>query len=144
MSLLYQLPEDGMWVRFVSTYTFQMEGIQQRGEQTMRTASVGEVLEGGDPRRWIEFKIEENQNGVDLLWIRKLLIPIQYLNHDQNPTLHVVRGWTMQENGVVEPAVPVHGRWPAFLSGPLNDENRLPKQIVDSGLGLLECEGIYG
>lgn len=110
----------------------------------MTMASVGKAFEGSEECRWIEFKIVETENGAERFWIRKLLIPTRYLKRDENPTLHVVRGWTKQENEGVRPAVPVHGRWPAFLAGPLQDEKRLPRQRVESGLGALICEGVAG
>jgi len=50
----------------------------------------------------------------------------------------------MQENEAVERAVPVHGRWPAFLAGPLQDKKKLAKQLVDSKLGPLMSEGVTG
>ena len=142
--LLYQLPKDGSWVRFNIQYTFKSEGVEQSGQQILTMASVGKTIEGVEPCRWIEFKIQANENGTERLWIRKLLIPERYLKKGENPTLHVVRGWTMQEDGKVERAVPVHGRWPAFLAGPLQDETKLAKQLVESKLGQLMCEGAAG
>jgi hypothetical protein len=44
----------------------------------------------------------------------------------------------------VERAVPVHGRWPAYLAGPLQDERKLDKQLVESKLGILNCDGVAG
>jgi hypothetical protein len=44
----------------------------------------------------------------------------------------------------VERAVPVHGRWPAYLSGPLQDRKKVDQQLVESELGALECEGATG
>ena len=144
MSLLYQLPEDGSWVRFDIQYTFKSEGLEQSGQQTMTMASVGKAFEGSDECRWIGFKIQAIENGTERTWIRKLLIPVRYLKQGENPTLHVVRGWTQQEDGKVERAVPVHGRWPAFLAGPLQDKKKLAKQLVDSKLGPLMSEGVTG
>jgi hypothetical protein len=40
--------------------------------------------------------------------------------------------------------VPVPGRWPAYLAGPVQDERRLEKQLAESKLGALECEGVTG
>ena len=142
--LLYQLPQDGFWVTFDIQYTFRAEGVEQSGQQTMTMASVGKVVEGSEECRWIEFKIVATENGAERLWIRKLLIPVRFLKRGENPTIHVVRGWTQQENQGVEPAVAVHGRWPAFLAGPLQEVKRLPKQIVESGAGRLTCEGEAG
>ena len=142
--LLYQLPEDGSWVRFDVQYTYKSQGVEQSGRQTLTMASVGKAFEGADACRWIEFKIQANENGTERFWIRKLLIPERYLTKGENPTLHVIRGWTQQEDGKVERAVPVHGRWPAFLCGPLQDETKLAKQLVASKLGPLMCEGVTG
>jgi hypothetical protein len=142
--LFYQLPEDGSWVRFDVQYTFKTEGVEQSGQQTMTMASVGKAAEGSEACRWIEFKIEAVENGAERLWIRKLLVPEKYLKKGENPTLHVVRGWTKQESGDVERAVPVHGRWPAFLAGPLQDAKKLSRQSVESKLGPLMCEGETG
>ena len=142
--LLYQLPEDRSWVRFDVQYIFKSEGVEQSGQQTLTMFSVGKTVEGSEQGRWIEFKIQANENGTERLWIRKLLIPERYLKKGENPTLHVIRGWTQQEDGKVERAVPVHGRWPAFLAGPLQDETKLAKQLVESRLGPLMCEGVAG
>jgi hypothetical protein len=76
--------------------------------------------------------------------IRKLLIPEKYLNKGENGTEHVVRGWAKYDDEPVDRAVPVHGRWPAYLAGPLRDERKLEKQLVESKLGALECEGVTG
>lgn len=142
--LLYQLPEDGSWVQFNVEYTFRSEGAEQSGQQLLRMASVGKAFEASEECRWIEFEIRAKENGTERVWIRKLLIPVRYLKQGENPTLHVVRGWARQDQAPVEPAVPVHGRWPAFLAGPLHDEERLERQVVDTKLGLLECEGVRG
>jgi hypothetical protein len=122
----------------------QERGLEQSGQQTLTMFSVGKTVEGSEQGRWIEFKIQANENGTERLWIRKLLIPERYLKKGENPTLHVIRGWTQQEDGKVERAVPVHGRWPAFLAGPLQDETKLAKQLVESRLGPLMCEGVAG
>jgi len=140
--LLYQLPADGSWVQFDVEYTFKMAGQEQSGRQTMTMASVGTVNEGSEESRWIEFKMLES--GSDRFWTRKLLIPVRYLKRGENPTEHVIRGWTLQENRAVEPAVAVHGRWPAYLAGRLQDEKTLPKQLVETKLGALMSDGVTG
>jgi hypothetical protein len=108
-------------------------------------ASVGELVEGGEPCRWIELRIDATEGGVKKFWIRKLLIPVRYLQVGQDPTRHVIRGWTLQEDRGVEPAEPVHGRWPAFLAGPLADERRLPDTTLTVPvLGRVEAPGVTG
>ena len=142
--LFYQLPPDGTWARFRVSYTFKAGEQQQSGEQTLWMASVGEVTEQGEPCRWIEFRQDAVENGVKRFWIRKLLIPVRYLKQGENPTAHVLRGWTQQETGDVEPAVAVHGRWPALLAGPLQDQKQLPPATVRTSLGTLTAEGFSG
>jgi hypothetical protein len=144
--LLYQLPEDGSWVRFEAQYTFKLDGMEKSGQGTGRLtmASVGKAVEGSEPCRWIEFQVQLKDIGPEQILIRKLLIPEKYLKKGVNPTAHVVRGWAKFNNEPVERAVPVHGRWPAYLAGPLQDEKQLGQQLVESKLGALQCDGVTG
>src|SRR5262249_45897375 len=93
---------------------------------------------------WIEFKLHLKDSGMEHTLIRKLLIPEKYLKRGENATEHVVRGWAKYDHEAVARAVPVHGRWPAYLAGPLQDERKLGKQLVESKLGALMCEGVTG
>ena len=144
--LLYQLPEDRSWVRFDGQYTFKLDGMEKAvsGTGTMTMASVGKVRAGAEACRWIEFKVRLKDSGTEHTLIRKLLIPEKYLKKGENATEHVVRGWAKFNDEDVQRAVPVHGRWPAFLAGPLQDEKKLDQQLVESKLGALKCEGITG
>jgi hypothetical protein len=146
--LLYQLPEDRSWVRFAVQYTFKFDGtgqaVEGTGTGTMTMASVGKALEGPEACCWIEFKVHLKDSGTEHTLIRKLLIPEKYLKRGENPTAHVVRGWAKYDNEAVERAVPVHGRWPAYLVGPLQDERKLDKRLVDSKLGALMCDAVTG
>jgi len=144
--LLYQLPEDRSWVRFDGQYTFKLDGMEKAvsGTGTMTMASVGKARAGAEACRWIEFKVRLKDSGTEHTLIRKLLIPEKYLKKGEKPTAHVVRGWAKYDDEAVERAVPVHGRWPAYLAGPLRDERKLEKQLVESKLGALECEGVTG
>ena len=142
--LFYQLPDDGAWARFDVRYTFRMSGQEQPGQQALTMSSVGAAREQSEECRWIEFRLEAREGDADRLWIRKLLIPTRYLKAGENPTLHVIRGWTRQDDGPIEPAVPVHGRWPAFLAGPLQDMKTLPPASVDTSLGRQMSEGVSG
>jgi len=144
--LFYQLPEDGSWVLFEAKYTFKADGMDKPGEGTgtLNMASVGKVVEDSEPCRWIEFQMKLKDVGPEQILIRKLLIPEKYLKKGENPTEHVVRGWAKFNDEPVERAVPVHGRWPAYLSGPLQDEKKRDKELVESKLGALKCEGVTG
>src|SRR5262249_35823821 len=127
-------------------YTFQLDGMEQAapGTGTMTMASVGKAREGAEACRWIEFTVKLKDSGAEHTLIRKLLIPEKYLKKGENPTEHVVRGWAKYDNEEVERAVPVHGRWPAYLAGPLQDERKLDRRLVESKLGALRCEGVTG
>jgi hypothetical protein len=142
--LLYQLPEDGSWVRFDSEYTFKVGEAAGRGTGTMTMASVGKTVEGKDACRWIEFDVRLKDSGNEHTLIRKLLIPEKHLKRGENGTEHVVRGWAKFDDEKVDRAVPLHGRWPAYLAGPLKDERKLANERVESKLGALECEGVTG
>ena len=142
--LFYQLPPDGAWARFEAPWTYKAGDQTLTGSQTLWMASVGEVTEKGERCRWIEFRLDAVEAGVKKFWIRKLLIPVRYLRRGENPTAHVIRGWTLQEDRGVEPAVAVHGRWPAFLAGPLEDPHVLPSATVKTSLGELSAEGETG
>jgi hypothetical protein len=144
--LLYRLPEDGSWVRFAFQYTFKLDGLEKagQGKGTMTMASVGKAVEGPEPCRWIEFRVRLKDIGPEQILIRKLLIPEKYLKKGENPTEHVVRGWAKFKNEAVGRAVPVHGRWPAYLAGPLQGEKKLDQQLVESKLGALRCAGVTG
>src|SRR5262249_16424259 len=135
--LFYQLPEDGSWVRFEFQYTYELAGMEKPGQGTgtLTMASVGKAVDGLDPCRGIEFKVQLQDIGEKQMVIRKLLIPEKYLKKGENPTEHVVRGWAKFNDEAVERAVPVHGRWPAYLAGPLQDEKKLDQQLVESKLG---------
>src|SRR5262245_2835245 len=144
--LLYQLPEDGAWVRLDAQYTFKADGMEKPGQGTgtITMASVGKAVEGSEPCRWIEFKVQLKDIGPEQILIRKLLNPEKFLKKGENATAHVVRGWAKFNDEAVERAVPVHGRWPAYLAGPLQDEKKLDEQLVESKLGALKCEGVTG
>ena len=142
--LFYQLPPDGSWARFEAPWTYKAGDQTLTGTQTLWMASVGEITENGERCRWIEFRLDAVEAGVKKFWIRKLLIPVRYLRRGENPTAHVIRGWTLQEDRGVEPAVAVHGRWPAFLAGPLEDRHVLPSATVKTSLGELSAEGETG
>jgi hypothetical protein len=144
--LFYQLPEDGSWVCFDAQYTFKIDGMEEPGQGTvtLTMASVGKTFEGPEPCRWIEFKVQLKEIGPEQVLIRKLLIPEKYLKKGENPTEHVVRGWAKFNDEDVASAVPVHGRWPAYLAGALQDEKKLDQQLVENKLGALTCEGETG
>src|SRR5262249_147510 len=90
--LFYDLPEDHTWVRFEMQLTID----QQTNPATLTMASVGQVSEGGEQCRWIEFKLQMTQGGMEHTIIAKALIPESYLKKGESPMDHLVRGWLKQ------------------------------------------------
>jgi hypothetical protein len=84
--LLFQLPEDGSWVRFKMKYeqdkTQRGKGVK-RAEGAIKISSVGVLTTGGEACRWIEIETTQrrledppkNERGR----VFKLLIPEKFL-----------------------------------------------------------------
>jgi hypothetical protein len=98
--LIYQLPEDGAWVRFeVSGKGVASDGtvkVTAKGTQTLR--SVGRVVVNDEQCRWIELESETvfervGRKTVKLNEIIKLLIPEKYLTKGKNPRDHVLKAY---------------------------------------------------
>jgi hypothetical protein len=157
--LLYSLPKDGAWAKFdfEAAVTTKMEGAEKqvRMKGTMRMASVGQVVEDGQPCRWIEvafeMKIEDgNLPGPKegMKEIAKVLVPEKYLVKGQSPLEHAVRAWQLRGKGkpreLKDPQNVDNGPIPLLLSGPLKDAKALEKVEVESKLGKLACEGQSG
>ena len=140
--LLYKLSEDGSWVRFKMEYTLQVGGMDQSSEGAVTMSSVGAVKENDQPLRWIEFKLEP-ENDKEVV---KLLVPEKHLKGGEDPLTHVARAWIKRANSEAEPlADPAgHDALKVLLAGPLKDLKKLDKQTVESKLGKLECEGLTG
>ena len=135
--LLYQLPEDGAWAQFEVRIT-NRAGSTRTAQITMR--SVGRVQEN-EACRWIELKlpIEESTQVV------KLLVPEKYLKEGQAPLDHVVRGWRKLGDEVPVTLTNPHTFWLlVLLPGPLDNVKKLDREVVESKLGRLECEGLTG
>jgi hypothetical protein len=145
--LFYQLPEDRSWVRYEVELTQERGGMQQSSRATLTMASVGQTTEGADRCRWIEVKLQiMNPEGGEHTVIAKALIPEKYLKKGENSLDQMVRGWLKQkgDQDPVKLEVSNFGPLRAFLAGPLQDEKKLDKEVVDSALGKLECEAVAG
>jgi hypothetical protein len=145
--LLYQLPDDGAWVRFDMEMSGQRNGMTQSMNGSLRMSSVGGAQENGEDCRWIEIHFTVNREGREFTTMAKLLIPEKNLKKGETPLEHVVRAW--QKQGEQEPREfdnpeGPHSPLPAFLSGPLEDVEKLEKEVVESKLGKLECAGVRG
>ena len=144
--LLYQLPKDGTWVAFDYQENAESMGMKINRKGTLYMSSVGRTTEGEDECRWMEFSFEGTRNGTKYTNISKVLIPEKYLKKGENPLEHMVRGWLTRRGNVRELEKPIFGpRYlPAWLPGPLEEVEKLEKQVVESKLGKLECEGLTG
>lgn len=145
--LLYQLPEDGAWVRFDMEMTGQRNGMTQSMSGSVKIASVGGAQENGEDCRWIEVQFTVEREDREVTTMAKLLIPEKHLKKGETPLEHVVRAWQKQGDQEAreldEPQSP-NTPLPALLSGPLADAEELEKQVVESKLGKLECAGVRG
>lgn len=153
--LLYQLPEDGSWVRFHVTMTMEHgegEPGKMTGSLTMR--SVGQETVEGDKCRWIELELIPDKAEGDQQApphgpphiIMKVLLPEKNLKSGKEPLERLVKGWMKEgdkePDELKDPNSERTGPLPAFLSGPLKDIKELDKKTIDTKLGMLECRGI--
>ena len=153
--LLYQLPEDGTWVRFdLDEVQTSPEKPERRLSGLLFLRSVGRTFMEGEPCRWIEIECERVDGANQHHNVFKLLIPEKRLKAGESPLDHVVRGWYQQSQKarlltfeITGPDSPharlVHLARP-YLQGPLQELKRLDEKIVDPKLGLLECEHVEG
>jgi len=144
--LFYQLPDDRTWARYDIEVTHERDGMQETQRATLTMASVGKALEGTEQCRWIEVKLQVTNQGMEHTILAKVLIPEKYLKRGEAPLEQMVRGWLKGKE--TEEAMQLEasnfGPLRAFLAGPLNDEKKLEKELVESKLGKLECEGVEG
>ena len=150
--LLYQLPMDGTWATYDVVVKTRIDGHDMNIRQKWRIASVGNVSEGGEPCRWIEFKKDTKIESEFFphtdheAWT--LLFPVKYLAKGESPMAHFLRGWHQFEKYAPEKITkPVEGRSTLLrliLSGPVKDTRKLEPVEVTSKLGKLSCEGVQG
>jgi hypothetical protein len=162
--LIYQLPEDGTWVR----YEYENRRVDEKGavqsKQTGSVAlsSVGRETVNGETCRWIEMKTHIIRDGKpDYIELFKLLIPEKRLKAGEDPLSDVVRGWykyggvTIQRTGrvldyttetpnrVMTPSVHgMSGTLSTFIAAPLKASQKLDEEVVDSKLGKRPCPGV--
>jgi len=149
--MLYQLPDDGHWVRYelngigsgidgeVSTIT---------GTLTMSCVGISEV--DGKKCRWIEIAEDCKRAGEPYQLVHKLLIPEEYLAKGEEPLKHIVRAWRKHsQHGDNPQAIDLNGKEASslqtldyILHGPYKSQNELEAVQVECKLGALKCEGI--
>ena len=151
--LLYQLPDDGHWVRFEIDGTgTEPDGTEIKLVGTLTMSSVGTVDMDGKKCRWIEIVTEAKRAGEPFTDIDKLLIPEHRLAKGKEPLKHVLKAWHKHSMGDGPPrkiedfagesgALYLRKLNPS-LHGPFETTKELEPVRIDSKLGKLECKGI--
>lgn len=148
--LIHRLPEDGSWVRFHVELNRRLGAREVTTKGSVTMSSVGRVTLDGEKYRWIEFRSEFRE------WyfkdVYKLLIPERYLKQGEEPLQHVLKAWRRvgwylesQELKVLEEGFgTVFSNLITFLHDPSREVKKLGKEVVESKLGKLACEGVTG
>jgi hypothetical protein len=154
--LVYQLPEDGAWVRFDA----RGKGFSASGEVrvsitgSLTISSVGQSQVDGELCRWIEIhmkgKFQRNKEEAEYGEILKALIPEKYLKQGEDPRQHVLKAWKKDSRtGVV--ALDLEGEgareirsYDEIFHAPLPQVTELEEKMVESKLGKLKCKGLAG
>lgn len=145
--LLHRLPADGEFVRFEmeSTPSNEKGEAQKTHKGTLTMSSVGETKVDGKPARWLEIKMEAQTPGDHTV---KVLVPSERLKAGESPLDHAITGWRKMSEGDPKEITGFKtdnaGALPMLLPGPLTNAKKLPKKIVETALGKLECEGQTG
>ncbi len=155
--LIYQLPEDGTWVRF----EIKGEGIKSDGtvsvtiDGTQTLRSVGKKMVDKQPCRWIELESELNfaptgggtQKFSELI---KLLIPEKDLAQGKDPRDHVLKAYkgTSAEN-LQELDLKGAGKreiesLDEIFHAPLTKITKLPAATVKIDKKNWACKGLQG
>ena len=89
--LLYQLPDDGQWVRFEMVQTSWKRAGKCIG--TLTVSSVGTEEIDGRKCRWVEIDYDTKGWVAPIKNVYKLLIPEEHLGKGKDPLKHVVKAW---------------------------------------------------
>lgn len=143
--LLYQLPENGAWVKFDLEMEMERGEVKQEGGGSLRMSSVGMSVEGDKKCRWIEFRLDFKAGERKRTIVAKALVPESELKEGKDPLANRVRGWIkMQDRDVVELTDDKLGPMSAFMAPALTDVKELEPSAVESKLGKLSCAGLTG
>lgn len=145
--LIYKLPKDG------TTVSYKMEMEQTRGEKSekkdgsMIVRSVGKAMKDGQKCRWIEVRMEIEEDQKNRVILAKVLIPEKHLGKGKTPIDNVKKCWLKMRDEAreVDDVKGLDGGpLPVFLSGPLKEEKKLKPKVVKTKLGKLKCLGVHG
>ena len=144
--LVYKLPDDGTSVTFELAIKGGPEGMQRDMKGTLRMSSVGTEMVGDDKCRWIEFKIDVDQDGQQLTIISKSLVPEKHLGKGKSAGENILRGWLkfseQEPMEVKDLKIEQTGPLASFLAGPAAGAMKLePIAVENAKLGKQECAG---
>jgi len=155
--LIYQLPEDGAWVRFeVNGKGIASDGtvrVTVKGTQTIR--SVGRATVNDQQCRWIELETEmtfQRAGGKagKLNEVIKLLIPEKYLTKGKNPRDHVLKAYkgasakTIRELDLKGNDAREIQSLDEVFHAPLKQISPLPATTIKTKQQSWTCEGFKG
>jgi hypothetical protein len=150
--LLFQLPEDGSFVRFSVKTEYKGDLKEKSATGILTMSSVGKETLRGAACRWIEIKSVETVGSRQTTSVSKILLPVRLLAKGKDPLDETVRAWmkrSIKENdksvdlGVEkdpDPKLGLAGPIPLYLCGPLDDAKSMGKEIVETKTEKLECE----
>jgi hypothetical protein len=137
---VHRLPQDGGWAKYEQV---GMRGDRKTGGGFLTISSVGRRMVDGMDCRWLELKSVWTQGDTTRTWIAKILVPEKDIAGGVMG--RVLQGWI--KIGDQDP-VDIDGRHApglnASIGGEMEEVKKLPKKMVASKLGRLECEGVTG
>jgi len=147
--LIYQLPANGVSVRYDTETTGTFNGQERTFKGTVTISSVGEATVDGEKCRWIEIRFMNKRDDQERVSIAKCLIPEKELGRGKAPAEHVIRGWFKQGDGEPQAFTDFRsaqggGRLATYLVGPPQNPGELEKIEIDSPLGKLACPAVTG
>ncbi|HLJ10473.1 MAG TPA: hypothetical protein VKU82_04755 [Planctomycetaceae bacterium] len=147
--LIYQLPADGVSVRYDTEVSFTDNNGQQREMKgSLTVSSVGQTTVDNEKCRWIEFKNVTKTDQGERIMVAKFLVPEKDLGKGKSPADHLVRGWVKMGDMEPQPISDLKGPRTrmliAYLAGPSPNAKELDKVEIDGKLGKLSCAGVSG
>lgn len=147
--LIYQLPDDGMQVRFEMEIDVNVAGQQTSTKGSVSVSSVGQMTIDNEKCRWIEFKMIFKEDDQERLNLAKVLIPEKDLGKGKSPGANLIRAWVKEGD---MPAVEIKDlkdprtiAVAVFLAGPAKNPGELEKVEIDSPkLGKISSAGATG
>lgn len=146
--LLYQLPDDGHWVRFEMIVSKWKTPAKSVGKLTL--SSVGTEQIDGRKCRWIEIDFDTNWRAQPNKYVCKLLIPEEHLGTGKDPLKHLLKACVKKNDAAPlegedlhDLLGPVQHNFVGYLlHGPFKTEEKLEATDIDSHFGKLNCHGI--